>query len=151
MAGVDRTRFIGLKTEPFTADVEKGRIKFFAKAIGETDPIYSDEAAARAAGHPAIPAPPTFLFCLNMEQPNPYDLIARMGIRVEQLLHGEQSFQYLKPVYAGDRLTFQTTVTNTYSKKGGELGFFVRDTDVKNDKGELVARLSGIAVVRETM
>ncbi len=151
MAGVDRTRFIGLKTEPFTADVEKGRLKFFAKAIGETDPIYSDEAAAKAAGHPTIPAPPTFLFCLNMEQPNAYALIEQMGIRVEQLLHGEQSFQYLKPVYAGDRLTFQTTVTNTYSKKGGELGFFVRDTDVKNDKGELVAKLSGIAVVRENM
>lgn len=151
MAGVDRTRFIGLKTEPFTADVEKGRLKFFAKAIGETDPIYSDEAAAKAAGHPTIPAPPTFLFCLNMEQPNAYALIEQMGIRVEQLLHGEQSFQYLKPVYAGDRLTFQTTVTNTYSKKGGELGFFVRDTDVKNQKGDLVAKLSGIAVVRENM
>lgn len=151
MAGVDRTRFIGLKSEPFTADVEKGRLKFFAKAIGETDPIYSDEASAKAAGHPAIPAPPTFLFCLNMEQPNPYALIEQMGIRVEQLLHGEQSFTYMKPAYAGDRLTFQTTVTNTYSKKGGELGFFVRDTDVTNAKGELVAKLSGIAVVRENM
>ena len=47
--------------------------------------------------------------------------------------------------------TTATPVTNTYSKKAGELGFFVRETAVTNTKGELVAKLNGIAVVRETM
>ena len=48
---------IGHEFPSFTAEVEKGRLKFFAKAIGETDPIYTDEAAALAAGYRALPAP----------------------------------------------------------------------------------------------
>jgi acyl dehydratase len=151
MTGVDRTRFIGLATDPFTVEVEAGRLKFFAKAICETDPIYADEAAAKAAGHRTIPVPPTFLFCLQMEQPDPYKLTRDMGIRIEQILHGEQSFTYHKQAYAGDRLTLQMRIRDTYSKKGGELGFLVRDTTIKDDKGELVAVLSSITVVRERM
>jgi acyl dehydratase len=151
MAGVDRTRFIGLATEPFTAEIEKGRLKFFAKAIGETDAIYFDETAAKAAGHRALPVPPTFLFCLQMEQPDPYKLTRDMGIRIEQILHGEQSFVYHKQAYAGDKLTLQMKIRDTYSKKGGELGFVVRDTEIKDQTGALVAVLSGITVVREKM
>lgn len=148
---VDRKSFIGHTSEPFTTEIEKGRLKFFAKAIGETDPIYFDEAAAKAAGHPTLPVPPTFLFCAQMDNPQPYSLYDKMGIRIEQVLHGEQSFTYHKPVYAGDRLTFQMTVRDVYEKKGGELGFVVRDTTVKNDNGELVAVLSGTTVVRNRM
>mgnify|MGYP006188918339 FL=1 len=48
-------------------EVEKGRLRFFAKAIGETDPIYTDEAAAREAGHRSLPVPPSFLTCLEAE------------------------------------------------------------------------------------
>jgi acyl dehydratase len=151
MAGVDRSKFIGYESEPFTVEIETGRLKFFAKAIGETDPVYSDEAAAKAAGHPHLPVPPTFLFCMQFEQPNPYGLYKTMGIRIEQVLHGEQHFTYHKPAYAGDRLTYQMKIRDTYSKKGGELGFVVRDTTVKNAKGELVAVLSGTTVVRESM
>ena len=50
---------IGHEFTPFTVDVEKGRLKFFAQAIGETNPIYTDETAAQAAGYKALPAPPT--------------------------------------------------------------------------------------------
>ncbi len=45
--------FIGHTFPPYEADVEKGRLKFFAKVIGETNPIYTDEAAAREQGHRA--------------------------------------------------------------------------------------------------
>ena len=60
---------IGHEFESFTAEVEKGRLKFFAKAIGETNPIYMDEAAALQAGYKALPAPPTFTMALDMEGP----------------------------------------------------------------------------------
>jgi len=52
------TSKIGHEFPSFTAEVEKGRLKFFAKAIGETNPIYTDEAAALEAGYRALPAPP---------------------------------------------------------------------------------------------
>ena len=57
-------KHIGRTTKPQTVDVEKGRLRFFAKAIGETDPVYTDEAAAKAAGYKSLPAPPTFALCL---------------------------------------------------------------------------------------
>jgi acyl dehydratase len=56
---------IGFEFQSFTADVEKGRLRFFAKAIGETNPIYTDEAAAREAGYRALVAPPTFTMVLE--------------------------------------------------------------------------------------
>ena len=67
---IDR-QFIGHTMPAFEVLVEKGRLKFFAKATGQTDPVYTDEAAARAAGHRAWPVPPTVLFCLQMVSPQP--------------------------------------------------------------------------------
>src|SRR3546814_6738595 len=61
--------FKGFTSEPRHIDVEKGQLKFFAHATGETNPIYFDEAAACAAGHPALPAPPTFAFSLALGAP----------------------------------------------------------------------------------
>jgi acyl dehydratase len=148
---IDRKSFIGHTSKPFSTLIEAGRLRFFAKAIGETNPIYFDEAAARAAGHRAIPAPPTFLFCAQMDNPAPYALYDEMGVRIEQVLHGEQSFTYHRPVYAGDRVTFQMTVRDVYEKKAGELGFIVRDTQVTNEAGDIVAVLSGTTVVRNRM
>ena len=63
MIVIDR-KIIGLKFPDHAAQVEAGQLRFFAKAIGETDPISSDEDAAKAAGHPALPVPPTFFFSL---------------------------------------------------------------------------------------
>lgn len=86
---IDR-RFIGHVMPTFSVDVEKGRLKFFAKAIGQTDPVYTDEDAARAAGHPGLPVPPTFLFCLEMDAPDPAAIRNLLGMDYRTLLHGEQ-------------------------------------------------------------
>ncbi len=59
-------KFIGHRFAMHAATVESGRLRFFAKAIGGTDPVYFDEDAARAAAYRALPTPPTFLFCLNL-------------------------------------------------------------------------------------
>jgi acyl dehydratase len=141
-------KHIGRTTTPQTVDVEKGRLKFFAKAIGETDPVYTDEAAARAAGYKALPAPPTFAFCLEMETNSLWDNIAAMGVPVGKILHGSQTFKYHAPICAGDRVTFQTKVSDVYDKKGGALEFIVEDTTAKNQDGVLVAELQRVIVVR---
>src|SRR5262245_16426888 len=92
--------FVGRQSEPLTVDVERGHIRRFAEAIGDPSPIYVDEAAARAAGHPRIPAPPTFATALRARDPR-----HGMDIDWKKLLHGEQEFQLERPIYAGDRLT----------------------------------------------
>lgn len=141
-------KHIGRTTAPQTVDVEKGRLKFFAEAIGESDPIYSDEAAAKAAGHKSLPAPPTFAFCLEMETNSLWDNIAAMGVPVGKILHGSQSFTYQAPIYAGDRITFVTKVSDIYAKKGGALEFIVEDTTATNQDGLEVAQLQRVIVVR---
>ena len=142
------TQYIGHRFEPFSAEVEKGRLKFFAKAIGQTDPVYSDEAAAKRAGHPGLPVPPTFLFCLEMESPNPGALRELLQIPVPKILHGEQRFTYHAMAFAGDTLHFEQRIADIYAKKGGLLEFIVRETRVTNQHGTPVADLHGITVVR---
>jgi len=142
------TQYIGHRLAPCSAEVEKGRLKFFAKAIGQTDPVYSDEAAARAAGHPTLPVPPTFLFCLEMEAPDPGALRKLLDMPVPKILHGEQRFVYHAMAYAGDTLTFEQRIADIYNKKGGLLEFVVRETRITNQRGEHVADLHGITVVR---
>lgn len=142
------TAFIGHRLPAFNAEVEKGRLKFFAKAIGQADPVYTDEAAALAAGHPALPVPPTYLFCLQMDAPNPGALRELLDIPIAKVLHGEQRFSYHAMAYAGDTLHFEQRITDIYAKKGGLLEFIVAETRVTNQHGAPVADLFGTTVVR---
>ncbi|MBT9507037.1 MaoC family dehydratase N-terminal domain-containing protein [Rhodoferax sp.] len=141
-------RFIGHTMPEFSTTVEAGRLRFFAKAIGQTDPIYSDEAAARAAGHPGLPVPPTFLFCLEMESPDPAAIRNLLGMDFRTLLHGEQGFTHHAMAYAGDTLTFTQRINDIYEKKGGALEFVERKTSVVNQREELVAELRCVTVIR---
>lgn len=142
------TRHIGALISRHTVDVEAGRLRFFAKATGQADPRYVDLDAARAAGYPALPVPPTFLFCLEMDAPNPRATIETLGIDIGRILHGEQHFRYHRMAFAGERLTFEVRIADIYAKKGGALEFVVRDTRVTDAAGAAVADLRSVIVVR---
>ncbi len=143
---LDKTQ-IGLKLPSFKAHAEPSQLRFFAKAIGETNPIYFDEAAARDAGHPALPLPPTFLFSLELEQPSS-DWRRAIGIAEGRTLHGEQHFVYHRMAYAGEVFTFEPRITDIFDKKNGALEFIVRETRVTNPRGEHVADLRTVIVQR---
>lgn len=128
--------YIGFQLPAHTRIVEKGRLRFFAKAIGETNPVYQDEEAAKAAGWRSLPVPPTFLFCLDIERDAPSDYMEMMGIELGKVLHGEQRFDYHHMACAGDRLTFRSQITDIYQKKAGALEFVVRDTAVFLQTGQ---------------
>ena len=149
---IDREKHIGVVSEPRMVDVEAGFLKFFARATGETNPIYFDEDAARAAGHPSLPAPPTWLFSLALAAParrgGVLDPDNGMGVDMRRILHGEQSFAYHRPIHAGDRLTLTTTTRDIYEKRGGALEFIVQDTRAVDGAGELCAEMSVVTVVR---
>jgi acyl dehydratase len=140
---------IGRSTGVTTSEVEKGRLRFFAKAIGETDPVYFDEDAARTAGYPALPVPPTFLMCLESEGRNPQAIVEDvMGFDLGRILHAEQEFEYHRMAFAGDVLTFDTHIADVYEKKGGALQFVVQETRVTNQDGEHVADIRSSLVQR---
>ena len=144
---IDR-RHIGHVMPPYQVLVEKGRLRFFAKATGQTDPVYVDETAAHAAGHPALPVPPSFLFCLESDSPNPAALRELLDIDFRRILHGEQGFTFHRLAYAGDTLTFEQRIEDIYDKKNGALEFVVRKTRVTNQRGDPVADLRCVTVVR---
>lgn len=130
------------------AEVEKGRLRFFAKATGQRDPVYVDEAEAARAGYSSLPVPPTFLFCLEMEACGSRQLCDLFGIGIGQLLHGEQHFSYRAPAVAGDVLRFTGRISDVYHKKDGALGFIAVETRVTNQLGIHVADMRRTVVVR---
>jgi len=141
-------KHIGYAPSPTLWNVEKGRIAFFAKVIGLTDPVHTDEAAAKAAGYRGIVAPPTFIFGAPGDSGETMKLIETLEIDLGKVLHGEQRFDYHAPVCAGDTLRFESRVSDIYDKKGGALEFVVNDTKVTNQLGEHVADLHSVIVVR---
>jgi acyl dehydratase len=140
---------IGKTLPSFHATAEAGQLALFAKATGETNPLYIDEAAARDAGHPGLPLPPTFLFSLELTQPSA-GWRAEVGIQPSRILHGEQQFVYHRLAYAGEKLLFESRIADIYEKKSGALSFLVRETRVTNARGEHVADLRSVLVHRNT-
>jgi acyl dehydratase len=143
-------KIVGLRQEPVIVELERGRLRMFAEAVGETNPIYLDPEAARAAGHPDMVASPTILFGLELERADTFEVLEAHGVDLGAVLHGEQSFVYHRPAHAGETLTMRSSFVETYEKAGGALEFIVRRTDVTDAAGELVAELDNVAIVRHT-
>ena len=139
---------IGQELPPVTMTVDAGRLRFFAKAIGETNPVFTDLEAAKAAGHRDLPVPPTFLFAIELESPDSFAWLADIGVDLRRVLHGEQSFTYHSPAVAGDVLTATPRIGNVYSKKGGTLEFIEKASTVTRENGDVVAELTSVIVVR---
>ena len=141
---------IGRKSEQREIVVEHGQLKLFAKAVLETNPIYFDQSAAKAAGHPDILAPPTFGNCLKLLAPSKDLSYESLGIDYKGLLHAEEKIESFHPIYAGDRLTLTTEVIDMYEKKGGALEFLVMRTSIHRE-GVLVQNLTGTVVMRQAV
>ena len=131
---------IGKTGNPITVHVEYGKIREFAKSIKDPNPIYADpEYARREVG--GVMAPPTFLMTLAHWDDGTGRPRVEMDLR--RVLHGEQTFEYLKPIFAGDVLTAVTRVADVYEKtgsRGGTMTFVILETELKNRSGEPVAR-----------
>ena len=131
---------VGTEMPPVQMTVDAGRLRFFAKSIGETNPVYTGD-------RPAVP--PTFLFAIEFEQPDPFAWLAQIGIDLRHLLHGEQSFTYHAIAHAGDTLIARPRIADVYSKRGGALQFIVKETAVTQADGTPVADLRTVAVIRD--
>lgn len=142
------TSKIGHQFPAFTAEVERGQLTFFAKAIGETNPIYTDEAAARDAGYRSLPAPPTFAMALDMNGPELLPVLGFLKMDIARILHGSQEFEYLAPICAGDSITVTSQITDIFDKKGGALDFVVMENTYVNQDDVLVAKATSTLVQR---
>lgn len=144
---IDR-HWIGHELPEVQFEIERARLRFFAKAVGETNRIYLEEQAARDAGHPDLPAPPTFLFSAEMDSDLKIRWLAEVGVPIGRILHGEQSFAYHRLAYAGERVSVRSRITDIYDKKGGQLEFVVFDTRFLDQSKKPISESRGIVVVR---
>lgn len=144
---IDRSH-IGITLPKSVLRVEAGRLQFFARTIGETNPIYFDEEAAQAAGFSSIPAPPTFIFATQLDDAPLERTLTRIGVDLSRILHGEQAFTYHAAVVAGDTITAEGRISDIYDKRDGALEFIVMDSTASNQRGATVAEMRSILVVR---
>jgi acyl dehydratase len=139
--------FIG-RSYPPTRPYEVGRekIREFAVAVGADHPAHHDPDAARALGHPDLVAPPTFPIVMSMAAGNQVIDDPALGLDYSRVVHGDQRFSYVRPVYAGDRLTCVCTVEEIISRGGHD--FVTTRTDIATEDGEPVVTVWAKLVAR---
>ena len=137
---------VGKSSRPVVMHVERGKIREFARAIKDDDPLYFDEEhAKREAG--GIMPPVTFLVAMahwDDGQGRP-----RVPMDLKRALHGEQEYELFKPIHAGDVLTAVSRITDVYEKqgkRGGTMTFAVTETEFRNARNELVARARQVTI-----
>ena len=145
----DRSR-IGHTTTPTTHAVDGWRVRLFCRAIGETDPLFHDPAAATRAGHGACLAPPTFLKALESEHQSGAALLQLLDTPSAGVLHAEQSFEFMAPVHVGDNVEITRTVADIFDKRGGAMTFVVVDSHF-GVAGRTVGRAKQTILIRNSL
>lgn len=127
---IDRSR-IGFRTAPTVVTIDAWRVKLFCEAIGESDAVYWDANAARAAGHPACPVPPTFLKAIEGEHFSSAAVLQLLNVPLAGVLHAEQQFEFVSPVHVGDEVEVSRSIGEIFDKKNGALTFIVVNTEYR--------------------
>ncbi|WLR51642.1 MaoC family dehydratase N-terminal domain-containing protein [Bacillus tianshenii] len=131
--------------KPFT--IERGKIAEFVQAIGDSNPVYTDIETAREEGFRDIPIPPTFPTVVEMWAGIDFEtIIEELDLNLLRVLHGEQSYEYLQDVCAGDTISGVGYVTDVVDKK--RLTIVKLQMDFFNQAEEKV--LIGRSIVIET-
>jgi acyl dehydratase len=143
---------IGQSFPPFTIEVERGKIRELALAIGDDNPIYQSRAAAQAAGYPDVPlyptSPTTFSFWGNTQMVAQF---VSLGINVMRILHSEEEYEYLAPIYPGDTLTGVMTIVDgkTRQSSSGSMDILTVEIRYTNQHNQPVLKARQVAIVRE--
>jgi acyl dehydratase len=130
------------RTYPPSAPYEIGRekVREFAEAIGDTNPVHRDRAAAQRAGHPDVLVPPTFAFALATPAMMAAVADPALGLSGSAVIHGEQRFVWERPLRVGDRIVSTATIETLRSSAGRDiLGIRV---DLVAEPGEQVVTAS---------
>ncbi|GAB3713598.1 MaoC family dehydratase N-terminal domain-containing protein [Nocardiopsis oceani] len=131
---------------PEAYEVTRGKIREFAEAINDLNPVYLDRASAQAVGYPDVIAPPTFPVILGMAGSGLALADPDLGVDFSRVVHGDQSFHYSRPLRAGDVLTTVTKITDIKALGGNEL--ITLETVAEAADGEHVVTAGMMLVVR---
>jgi acyl dehydratase len=140
---------VGKEFPPFVVMVERGKIKEFARAIGDLNPAYVDDRVGKASEWGDIIAPPTFMTTFRADGETG-DLLKELGTDISRVLHGEQEFELHRPIRPGESFVCRSRITDIYEKTGrsGPMAFVARETSVADNTNEIVAVIRHITVIR---
>ena len=132
---------VGVESEPSVYEIERGPIRRWAEAIGDTNPLYHDEEYAKKKGYRGLVAPPTFI--------TQYAFPVKVGKSARRVrspltrnLNGGNEYEFFKTVCAGDILTATTKLADIREREGrlGKMLFVIYETTFRDEKDEVVAK-----------
>ncbi len=140
-------RFVGERSEAVSNVVEKDAVRKFAEAIGDPNPLYVDEEAAKASRYGRLLAPPTFPRTFE------YGEVEGMGDPGQGFIHGEHRIRYERPLFVGEEVSCYAEVKDYYEKEGdeGTLGFLISERVGESPEGELIFTMLDTAVITPAM
>ncbi|HOO90032.1 MAG TPA: MaoC family dehydratase N-terminal domain-containing protein [Syntrophales bacterium] len=142
----------GAEYAPMVWEVERGKIREMAKAIGDPNPVYSDKDAAIKAGYKDTPATPTFLTVPMMWCGQMPAIINDLKINFMMVLHGEEEYEYYQLMYPGDVITGTPKITKMEektSKSGSKMDLVSMEVLYTNQRGEKVAKARSLLIERK--
>jgi acyl dehydratase len=141
-----KTDAIGKTYPPATYVVGREKVREYAAAVGETDPVHADPLAAGAAGYADVVAPPMFAVVYSARAMGPAVFDPEVGINFPAMVHGSQELVWGPPVVAGDEITTEASVKDISERDG--MGFYVFETVSRNQRGETVCTGTWTNIVR---
>ncbi len=141
-----KTEAVGKSYPSTTYAVGREKIREYAHAVGESNPLYLDVEAARAAGHADVVAPPMFAVVFSAPAVAPGMFDPEVGINFAMMVHGGQEFEWGPLVVAGDEIT--TTASVKSISERDDMGFYVFESVSTNQNGEQVVRGTWTNIVR---
>ncbi len=140
-----RENKLGYEFTPYSFVIERGKIREFAHAIGDSNPIYHDVEEARKAGYPDLAVPPTFATVIDMwAGPSFDDLIQTLELDGLKVLHGKQHYEYIKDFYPGDVISCRQKVVEVSTKR--KMNFIVLETVYTNQYDEVVLKATSTLI-----
>jgi acyl dehydratase len=136
----------GKSYPPYEYEVGREKIREYASAVGEDNPVYFDREAAGAAGFRDVAAPPMFAVVYSAGSLTPALFDPEVGIDFSMMVHGGQEFAWGEPVCSGDVIT--TTVTVKDIRERGGMGFYEFESVSVNQAGREVVRGKWTNIVR---
>jgi acyl dehydratase len=140
------TDCIGKSYPPVLYAVGREKVREYARAVGETNPVHLDVEAARAAGYSDVVAPPMFAVVYSAPAVGPAVLDPEVGINLALMVHGSQEFVWGPLVVAGDEITTRARVKDVSERDGR--GFYIFESVSESQKGETVCTGTWTNIVR---
>lgn len=130
---------VGKRYAPVDYALGREKIREYARAVGETNPLHHDVAAARAAGHEDVVAPPMFVVVYSAEAIGTAMFDPEVGIDMARLVHGAQEFAWERVLVAGEEVSTVMTLDEVRHVETADLTYYVFGATTTDAAGEVVS------------